>query len=218
MVNIQKEEEILLFKILIVGDLSSGKVQFISRFCEDSFDKNSLTTIGIDFKRKYVKRGDKKIILNICDTAGQEKFKSIAKGLFKRADGIILMYDITNYGSFKNIENYINEIKENIDISKVGIIIVGNKCDLSCEREVDEEMKKNFEINNNMKIYEASAKDNINVNNCFVILIDKMIELGLGIKTKINDDNNEDAVGNEQKLNNKRKKRNNNCFGGKGGK
>ena len=209
----KEEEDIYVFKILIVGDASCGKVQFISRFCEDRFDKDSLTTIGIDIKHKYVLRKGRKIDLRICDTAGQERFKSLAKNYFKSADGIILMYDITNIHSFKDIEEYINKIKNITDITKVAIIIVGNKCDLINEREVNEKMKSDFETEHNMKIYEVSAKDNINVNECFVALIDKIIELGLG-KKKIYDDNDDD---NEKVLEIKKKKRdNNNCFGSKG--
>ena len=209
-----KEEDTYVFKILIIGDASSGKVKFISRFCEDRFDNGSLPTLGVDIKYKYVKRRDKKIELRIWDTAGQERFKNIAKNLFRSTDGIILMYDITKFESLKNIEKYINNIKDNIDISKVGIIIVGNKCDLLESREVNEEMKKDFEAYHNIKIYEASAKDNINVNECFISLIDKMIELGLG-KTKIYDDNKDDSK--EKIVMIKRKKsNNNNCFGSKG--
>ena len=123
------------------------------------------------------------------------------------------MYDITNIHSFKDIEEYINKIKNITDITKVAIIIVGNKCDLINEREVNEKMKSDFETEHNMKIYEVSAKDNINVNECFVALIDKIIELGLG-KKKIYDDNDGD---NEKVLKIKKKKRdNNNCFGSKG--
>ena len=123
------------------------------------------------------------------------------------------MYDITNFHSFKNIEEYINKIKNNTDITKVAIIIAGNKCDLLNERKVNEKMKSDFETEHNMKIYEVSAKDNINVNECFVALIDKIIELGLGKKI-IYDDNDE---GNEKILEIKKKKRdNNNCFGSKG--
>ena len=91
MANTTKEEDIFVFKILTLGDTSSGKAQFISRFCEDRFDKDSYTTVGIDIKHKYVKRRDKKIELRILDTAGQEKFGGIAKNYFKGADRIILI-------------------------------------------------------------------------------------------------------------------------------
>ena len=213
------KEEIYTFKILIFGDTSSGKAQFISSFCEDNFKEDTLTTIGLDTKTKYVKKGDKKIQLIIWDSAGQERFRSIAKNACRGTDGIILVYDISNIRTFNHIRDFLNSIKENIDISKIGIIIVGNKCDKSdSDRVVDEEMKNNFEIRNNIKIYEASAKDNINVTECFNVLIDKMIELGLGKKRKIyddNDDDNEIEDGNEHKLKVEGKKRNNNCFGGR---
>jgi len=208
MADVPKKEDIYTFKILLLGDSTIGKTAFILRFCEDKFDSDSLTTIGLDQKNKYVKRGDKKLELHIWDTAGQERFRSIAKNLFKGADGIVLMYDISNYNSFKHIKEWINNIKDSIDISKVGLIIVGNKCDLpDSERKVDEESKKLFEANHNMKIYEASAKDNINVNDCFIILIDKMIELGLGKKK--NSDDDEDG-----KLKPSAKNENRGCCGG----
>ena len=208
MADVPKKEDIYTFKILLLGDSTIGKTAFILRFCEDKFDSDSLTTIGLDQKNKYVKRGDKKLELHIWDTAGQERFRSIAKNLFKGADGIVLMYDISNYNSFKHIKEWINNIKDSIDISKVGLIIVGNKCDLpDSERKVDEESKKLFETNHNMKIYEASAKDNINVNDCFIILIDKMLELGLGKKKNSDDDE-------EGKLKPGNKRDNRGCCGG----
>ena len=122
-----KKEEIISFKILLLGDSTVGKSSFILRFCEDKFDEDSLTTIGLDQKNKFVKFQDKKIELRIWDTAGEERFRSIAKNLFKGADGIVLMYDLSNYDSFKDIKGWINNIKESVDISKIALIVVGNK-------------------------------------------------------------------------------------------
>ena len=199
MAEAPKREEVISFKILLLGDSSVGKTAFILRFCEDKFDQDSLTTIGLDQKNKFVKRGDKKIELHIWDTAGQERFRSIAKNCYKGADGIILMYDISKTDTFKHIVSWINNIREAIDITKIGLIVVGNKCDLPPEdKTVDEESKNKFESDNNMKIIEASAKDDINVNDTFIMLIDKMIELGLG-KKKGNDDDN-DEINNSQTL------------------
>ena len=204
-----KKEEIITFKLLILGNSSVGKTAFILRFCENKFEVDSLTTLGLDTKNKFVKRGDKKIELRIWDTAGQERFRSIAKNLFKGADGILLMYDISNYKSFKDIKGWISSIQESVDISKVALIIVGNKCDLSAEeREVDENSKVTLENNFKLKIIEASAKDNINVNDCFIALIDKMLELGLGkIKSNENDDDG-------KKLRAGQKKKGDGCCGG----
>ena len=85
------KEENITFKILLVGDSEVGKTSFILRFCEDTFKEDSLATIGLDTKTKFLKRNDKKIQLIIWDTAGQERFKSLAKNIFKGAQGILLM-------------------------------------------------------------------------------------------------------------------------------
>ena len=216
----QTKEEILSFKILLLGDSTVGKTAFILRFCEDKFEEDSLTTIGLDQKNKFVKRGDKRLELHIWDTAGQERFRSIAKNCYKGADGIILMYDISKYETFKHIKTWINNIKESIDIDKIALIVVGNKCDLpDSEKNVDQDSKQNFENTSKMKIIEASAKDNINVNESFISLIDKMLELGLGKKKGSDDDNDNDEVNNAQQLKrnktNDKKKKDNCCGGGK---
>ena len=214
----EEEEAMISFKILLLGDSTVGKTAFILRFCENKFEEDSLTTIGLDQKNKFVKRGDKKLELHIWDTAGQERFRSIAKNCYKGADGIILMYDISKYDTFKHIKTWISNIKESIDLSKIAFIVVGNKCDLpESEKEVDQESKKNFEVNNNMKIIETSAKDNINVSESFINLIDKMLELGLGRKKGNEDDN--DELNNSQTLRNpkddKKSKNGGCCFIGK---
>ena len=206
-----KKEDIISFKLLLLGDSTVGKTAFILRFCDDKFEDDSLTTIGLDQKNKFVKRGDKRIELHIWDTAGQERFRAIAKNLYKGADGIILMYDISNNNSFQNIKRWITSIKEAVDITKIALIIVGNKCDLpDGERVVDEDSRLNLEKQCNIKVIEASAKENINVNESFIALIDKMLVLGLG-KKKTNDFDDEGG----QRLNNADgDKRNNNCCGG----
>ena len=205
------KEEIISFKILLLGDSTVGKTAFILRFCEDKFDEDSLTTIGLDQKNKYVKRGDKKIELHIWDTAGQERFRAIAKNLYKGADGILLMYDMSNLVSFNHIKEWINSIKESVDISKIALIIVGNKCDLTTQEiTVDEEKKKNFEETRKLKIIEASAKKNINVNDSFIVLIDKMLALGLGKKKT----NGIDDDGNQKLQSNNNDKKKSNCCGG----
>ena len=115
------------------------------------------------------------------------------------------MYDITNLISFKHIKEWINNIKENIDISKIGIIIVGNKFESSPENVVvNEETKIKFEKQMNIKIIEASSKNNINVNESFLLLVDKMIELGIG-KYKKNNCDDKDKEDNSKKLSNGKK-------------
>ena len=209
-----KKEEYLTFKILLLGDTEVGKTSYILRFCDDKFQDNSLTTIGLDTKTKYLKVKDKKIQLVIWDSAGQERFKSIAKNSFKGAHGLILMYAVNKKKSFRAIKEWINNIKEGIDIKKVGIIIVGNKIDLPLEqREVNEEMVKSLKENEDLEVIEGSAKNNINVNECFVKLIEKMIDLGLGQKKESleDDDENPQNITLSESTNKKKKKK---CCGG----
>ena len=202
----KEKEEIILFRVLIVGNSTVGKTSFLLRFCEDKFEEEALTTIGVDHKKKFILRNNKKYKLNICDTAGQERFRSLAKNLFKGADGIILMYDITQLKTFQELKNWITSIKDNVNIDKIGLVVVGNKIDLQDKREVNEDIKKNLEEKQNIKIIETSAKNNTNVNETFIELIDKMEALGLG-KVQQNEfgDNNEDENG-KIKINSKQKK------------
>ena len=172
------EEDIMTFKILLLGNQEVGKTSFIIRFTEDKFNESLLSTIGVDIKNKEIKRKDKNILLKIFDTAGEERFKSISKNYFASADGVLLLYDISNENSFKSIKEWVENIKENVNLSEIGLIIVGNKCDIPEEEKVvNNLMIKDLEKSLNVKIIEASAKSNINVTESFMLIVDKILEL-----------------------------------------
>ena len=173
------EEE--TFKILLLGNKNVGKTSFILRYCDNKYEETLLSTAGIDLRNKEIERQNKKIILKIYDTAGQERYRSIAKNYFKSSDGILLLYSINDLESFNSIKGWIESIKEAVDLDEIGMIIVGNKLDLSEEREVSDLMKEDLEKTLNIKILEASAKNNINIENCFNDLIDKIYELRFGV-------------------------------------
>lgn len=178
-------DSIIEFKIIVLGDSTVGKTSFILRFCEDCFEESNVMTIGIDTKTKYIKRNGQKIQLDIWDTAGQERFRTITKNCYRGSDGIILMYDISNKKTFSNIKNWIKSLKDSLDLTETSLILVGNKCDVSPdERQVNEEMKKEIIEFSGVNIIESSAKENINVNNCFVELVDQMIKLNVKNKGK----------------------------------
>ena len=159
----------------------------------------------MDTKTKFVSHKDRKIQLQIWDTAGEERFHSIAKSCYKGADGILLMYDVSNINSFKHIKNWINDIENNITVpkNKLALIIIGNKSDLpESEKKVDKKDMTDFENKFKYQIIEASAKTDKNVNESIIALIDKMLELGLG-KVKKSLDDEDDG----QKLDAKKKKK-----------
>ena len=178
--NLNEDEEdnpdMSSFKIILLGDTTVGKTSLIIRFCENVFKEQSISTIGVDTKTKYVRHNGKKIELELWDTAGQERFKSLAKNCFQGADGIILMYDITQKKTFTNIKQWLTNINESIDIKKVAIIVIGNKLDLP-DIEVKKEMGEKFCEHHNLQLIETSCKDNINVGEAFNCLIEKMVKL-----------------------------------------
>ena len=148
--------EIIVFKIIMLGDSYVGKIPFLNQFCDNRYDEDSLKQACVVKRLKFIKRGDKKIELYIIDAAGQERFRSITKMCYKGADGILLMYDISNIKSFELIDGWVNCIKENGDISKIAFIAVGNNCHVKDEeRQVNENMKKEFEEKYKIKIIEA---------------------------------------------------------------
>ena len=202
----------ITYKVIILGDSKVGKTAFILRFCEDKFLEESLSTVGLDMKTKFVTRQNKKIQLQIWDTAGQERFRSITKNIYKGAHGILLMYDVTNKETFRHIKEWIKNIRDNINnqIDKIALCVLGNKIDQPEEmKQVTEEDKQKFKDESNLDIMEVSAKSNININESIIELVDKMIELGVGIKKT--DDDEEDG----QKLQKIKTKKKKECCGGK---
>ena len=189
----QKGKKKISFKIILIGDSSVGKTSLLLRYCDGTFDADSISTIGIDRKCKYLKRDDKYIELNIWDTAGQERFKSIAKNSFKGADGILLIYDLTNKKTYSSVKNWMADIKDSIDINKIGFIVVANKCYVEKEEiEVDEEMEKKLIETNNIKVMKTSAKNNINVDETFTSLVEMMLNLGIGKKWSSDEDDDDE--------------------------
>ena len=163
-----------LFKILLVGNSNVGKSSLFLRFVDEIWKENFVPTIGVDFKIKSIKINNKIIKLQIWDTAGQERFKSILSSYYKGANGILLLYDITNVNSFKSLSNWLIDIEKNSS-KNVKKILIGNKCDLNELRKIPINKGKEFADTYDMKFIETSAKNNVNINECFNILGKELI-------------------------------------------
>ncbi|MCQ2815752.1 MAG: GTP-binding protein [archaeon] len=149
-----------IFKYLTLGDFSVGKTTLTLRFSGETIPKNSMSTIGIDFKTKMVKLSNGKTVkLLLYDTAGQERFRKIAANYYNGTDCVFLVFDLTNSDTFKILSFWVEELSERINQSEgdFEIILIGNKSDLKEDRKVDkaeaEEMAKNLK----MKYFEVSA-------------------------------------------------------------
>lgn len=105
------KKETLTFKYLVIGDSGVGKTCILMRYCEDTFQSDLLSTVGVDFKIRRIQLDGKEICLNIWDTAGQERFKNITKSFYKNAHGIVVTYSIDSMNSFNHVENWIEQIR-----------------------------------------------------------------------------------------------------------
>ena len=167
-----KNKKPLKFNIITIGNGHVGKTSLIIRFCEDTFSLNYLETVGIDTKFKKVKSKDGvEIKIQITDTAGQERFKSLSPLYFKKVDGILFVYDITDEESFKGLDNWILTTKNEAENKRYFSIIIGNKSDLEEKRAVSSEKGKEFADQNGFHFYETSCKTGENVNKAFMDLV-----------------------------------------------
>lgn len=161
--------------------LGVGKTAIMLQYADNTFSETFITTVGIDYKYKFMKVRDEKtgkmenIRLEIWDTAGQERFKAITRSYLRGAEGILLVYDITDATSFEDVKTWMHQIDQFAD-KVCDKVLVGNKCDLEGDRAVSTEqgqaMAKNYGIN----FYEASAKSNLNIAEAFEDLAKQVLK------------------------------------------
>ena len=192
------------FNIIALGNSTVGKTSYILKYTDNSFQQVYLATVGIDFKVKnIILPNNKKIKLHFYDTTGEERFKSISVNTVKNADGILLMYDITNKASFEAITGWMSSI-EDIKGGNFPIVLIGNKCDLENDKEQGRKVEKGkgeqLAKDYNISFYETSNKNGINIEEPMLDLINRIIKYKDSIKDK--------RVEGERLLNNNHRRRN----------
>lgn len=152
------------YRIVLAGDAAVGKSSFLLRLCKNEFKLHSGTTLGVDFQMKTLVVDGEPALLQIWDTAGQERFRSIAKSYFRRADGVLLLYDVTCEKSFLNVREWVDMI-EDVSPEDIPIMLVGNKCDLRQESAdcVPTTYGEKLSMTYNTLFCETSAKDGSNI-------------------------------------------------------
>jgi len=137
MLGKSEDEYDSLYKIVLIGDSGVGKSNIFSRFVTGTFSLECRTTIGVEFSSKLVNVGNVRVMAQIWDTAGQEKYRSITKAYYKGAAGAIVIYDITNSDSFHSIEKWVKELRDHADTNVI-MMLIGNKLDLEIKRTVQQ--------------------------------------------------------------------------------
>ena len=178
------EKKEILYKILLLGDSSVGKSCLLKRYTDNTFLDIHISTIGLDYKLKEVKLKDGKTVkVQIWDTAGQDRFRAITKNYYKGAQGITLIYDITNQITFENVRKWIDQIKEEVS-EKVPIILVGNKIDIVERRVIKKEDGESMAKEYGLLFSECSAKTGENIDSTFNQLVEKTVENYSKVKAK----------------------------------
>ena len=163
-------------KLFVLGNFAVGKTSLINKFIYNKFREIYLPTIGFDYTSKnIILPNEKKVKISFHDTAGQERYRSIAFNLINSADGIILTYDITNRESFNAIPDWINSIREHKG-EYFPIVLIGNKCDLEEERELKTIEGKELARKYGFLFFEASSKEGNNVQESILELALKIFE------------------------------------------
>ena len=166
-------------KVVLLGDSGVGKTCIISRYISGTFDSNSASTNGASYASKnvtYDNLGGKSLLLDIWDTAGQEKYKALTKFFYKDASVAILVYDITLRQSFDNVKDYwYEQIKENGD-KNIVLGIAGNKCDLYEEEAVPEAETREFASSIGAIFGLTSAQNNTGINELFADVGNKYLD------------------------------------------
>ncbi len=173
--NSSSEKTDFTFKILTIGESNVGKTCLLLRYTDNKFVKNHLTTIGIDFRAKVINYNGKSVKLKVWDTAGQERFRNITQQYYKSADGIVLVYDVTDRESFEKVNNWIKQINMYTQTDKIGIVLLGNKIDIAA-RDVTSEEGIEMAQTYGIKHFETSVLNNINVEESFKFLTEEIMK------------------------------------------
>ena len=149
-------------KIIFTGDSGVGKTSIINSIMGQKFSPEYEPSIGVDFFSKTIRYKSRLIKLQIWDSAGQEKFRSLIPNYIRGSSLIFLVFDVSVKDSFQHLNGWIEFIT---NIEKGNIIIVGNKIDLKEERAVTKEEAEKFCKENNYEYFEVSAKEGTNITN-----------------------------------------------------
>ena len=159
--------------IILLGESNVGKTSLLTRYTKNIFNDCFISTLGVEFDIKKIKMGGNDVTLHITDTSGQEKYKSITQSFLRNVDGVIFVFDVTCIESFEKIKDWLKDTKANIN--DFDYVLAGNKIDLQDTKLINKEDIEKNDVLKDIKYFETSAKENINVEETFKELTDLIL-------------------------------------------
>eukprot|EP00039_Didymoeca_costata_P017953 m.331500 g.331500 ORF g.331500 m.331500 type:complete len:212 (+) comp16742_c0_seq1:156-791(+) len=171
-----------LFKVLVVGDIGTGKTSIIKRYVHGIFSNHYKATIGVDFALKVINLDANTVVrLQLWDIAGQERFGNMTRVYYKEAVGAFIVFDVTRVSTFEAVQKWKHDIDSKVHLGngdKVPVVLLANKCDLAKEGLVKNsaQMDQYCEEKGFVGWFETSAKENLNINQAAEFLVQRIIE------------------------------------------
>ena len=163
-------------KVALLGSSGVGKTCIIKKYTENKFSEDTQSTSGVSYSQKFLEIENIKVLLDLWDTAGQEKYRSLGRHFYKDAYIVILVYDITNLQSFKDLEEIWYKDLKTFGEKYTVLAVVGSKSDCFIDEEVSEETARNYAKEINAIFMLTSAKQGTNIDLLFETLVRKYLE------------------------------------------
>jgi len=174
-----------LCKLIIIGESGTGKTCVANRYVDGEFSNNFFSTIGLDYKLRTIHHRGLRVKLQVFDTAGQCRFRSMCRQYYRACHGCFLVYDVTDRKSFEQIEAWMDLLRQNTpeEARKLVPILVGNKVD--CLDKDGQHLVKAVHTDEVMALakklgcrwFEVSAKENVGIDALFETLVEGMLEM-----------------------------------------
>lgn len=173
-----------VFRVITIGDSSVGKTSIINKLVNNQFDPHEASTVGAMFVLIVEEIEKTRVEMQIWDTAGQEKFRSLGPIYYRSADAAIVVFDFTQRRTFDNLDSWV-EVFSDIAGEDALIVIAGNKSDLADSYQIEDEMAREWAEKNGYMYFATSALEGSGIKDMFKAITERLYGQSKKVTTSI---------------------------------